>query len=454
MDIWHHLIFRIELITLSIMIFMFSLWLSISLRWIQLRCFKLAWNVLSERIKKFQDINQLTQFEALSMGLSGTLGIGNITVVASVILLAGPGSVFWLLVSAFLGMSVKFCEATLGCKYRNMQSNEMAIGGPMVTLSGLLSSYKYLPSWPLKSIVYINSIAMLIIVLALGNWLQVSQMHYLLASSSQVMLHHEYVVTLIILITFILMVRGQDWGHLSHWVARLVPISLLVYVIFGLSIILMHLDQVMNVIVLIIKDAFQFNQGSERFLFVFSIGMILGMVTHESGLGISSIAHASAKSRNPICQGLVAMLEPFIDTMIICLITAFVLLIAIENGFQLVGLNANNIQYAYMWFIPWFSDVFIGIVCIMTLSCILSSFFYANQLISFICQRSVKPFMLAVFCVLIIIGQSIPFIWLVPAICWILPFVIIPNMYSIIVMLNRIKQDLSVYQQASDRFVN
>jgi AGCS family alanine or glycine:cation symporter len=455
MEIWHQLVFRAELITLSLMIFMFSLWLSYTLRWVQFRSFKLAWRVLFERAQKLKDIHQLSQFEALSMGLSGTLGVGNITVVASVVLLAGPGSVFWLIVSACLGMSFKFCEATLGQKYRSMQANLMAIGGPMVTLNSLLSSGKQNGSSNgFKGVIYVNAIAMLLIVLMLGNCLQVSQMHYLLQHNNEIFFNQDYAIDFVILTVFILIVYGHGWSRLSHWVARLVPISIVLYVVFGLAIILMHLDQVMNVIVLIAKDAFDFSQGYTHFMFVFTTGILLGMVSHESGLGISSIAHASAKGRKPVCQGLVAMLEPFIDTVIICLVTAFVLLIAIENDFQLMGLNAHNIQFAFLWFIPWFGDIFTVIVCMMTLSCMLSSFFYANQLLSFLLQRSAKLSMLVVFCILIVVGQHIPAMWLLPMICWILPFVIIPNMYTIMVMVPSIQQDLMIYQQTSDSLVD
>ncbi|MDG2348719.1 MAG: alanine:cation symporter family protein, partial [Gammaproteobacteria bacterium] len=179
------------------------------------------------------------------------------------------------------------------------------------------------------------------------------------------------------------------------------------------------------------------------------------LISHESGLGISSIAHASAKTDYPVRQGLIAMLEPFIDTILICFLTALVLLMAMDNGFLPIGYASLNVKLAFEYFIPWFGPLFNFIMILMTLSCLVSCYFYVGKLIQYIFNCKLSIYTLTGYCLIMYFGMKLALVDLLPITILLMPLVILPNLVCILIYAKEIKKDLVVFlTNLDDSFIN
>lgn len=451
--IWSYAFYRYELCILAIIIFTFSLWLTFYLRFIQVRYFRYAWSILFDKINQHLDLGEISQIQALSLGLSGTIGIANIAIVSAAIIIAGPGSVLWLIISAFLGMSMKFCESTLGQKFRLFINHQIYIGGPMVTLERLLDDSpskenevsQFFKKKLIRLVTNVYSISLLIIILIFGNLFQINQLVDIFQTYDDSLFIDIKYLPFLLMFLIISLVWNGKYNRLGYFLARVIPIAFSTYIVFSIAIVLLNFDKLLDVVILIFKDAFFITNHGYENLFIFTIGILLGMISHESGLGVSSIAHASAKARYPVRQGLIAMLEPFIDTMLICLLTALVLLIALDDGFMPSGYSSLNIKLAFVHFIPWFSVWFDIIMTLLTLSCLVSCYFYSGKIIQYIFNFKLSIYTLFFYFLLLYSGTQIYLVDLLPIVVFILPFVVIPNVISILLYAKDLKKDLIAY---------
>lgn len=447
--IWSHIFFRYELCVLAIVTFVFGMWLSLYLRFMQVRYFKHAWSNLKAKIDQKIDVGEISQAQALTLGLSGTIGIANISIVSACIIIAGPGSVFWLLLSAFFGMSIKFCEATLGQKYRLLKNNQFYIGGPMVTLDRLLNDTvaenNRFKKYSIHLISTLYTVSLICIILTFGNLFQINQLLDLFYNEGYIAASFIQYVPYALILLIVSLVWNGKFNRLAYFIARIIPLAIITYLIFSVAIIILNLDRLLDIFIIILTDAFTFKGQGYDNLFVFVIGVLLSMISHESGLGISAIAHASAKARYPVKQGFIAMLEPFIDTILICFITSIVLLMALDQGFLPVGYTAMNIKFAFEFFIPWFGSIFNLIMTLLTLSCLISCYFYLGKLIQYMININLSIYTMILYCILIYLGSKIELVNILTLIIWLVPLVIIPNILTIAMHVKEIKQDLVIY---------
>ena len=285
---------------------------------------------------------EISSFQSLTTALSATVGTGNIAGVATAIFVGGPGAIFWMWVSAVFGMATKFAEAFLAIKYR--QKNELGetIGGPMYYIKNGLTS---------KFIVfaYLFATAGMIAALGIGNGVQVN-------SVSQVINNEfgfsTFSIGIVIAILVALVILGgiKSIGNIT---SKLVPVMSLVYILGGLLIIILNANQVGYVFNLIVTSAFTTTAATGGFAgatvwMALRYGVARGVFSNEAGLGSSPIAHAAAKTNNPVKQGMISMLEPLIDTLIVCTITAFVILMSNQwvgeiNGAVLTVASFENL---------------------------------------------------------------------------------------------------------------
>ena len=451
--IWSHVFFRYELCIVAIIIFLFSLWLTIILKCPQIKCFKQAWKSLL--LKFNQDFNQgeFTQAQALTLGLSGTIGIANIAIVSFCVIIAGPGSVLWLMLSAFLGMSLKFCEGTLGQKFRILKCDQLYVGGPMVTISKVLLQDKepsqtrlnLLKNHFLKGVANVYTLALLVMILIFGNVLQMNQLLNIFSSQNQFQFIDINYIPFAMMLLLVSLVWNGKFNRLGYFLSRVLPCAFITYIIFCLVIVLLNLDKILDILIMIWLDAITWTAHGYDNLFIFTIGTLMGMISHESGLGISSIAHASAKTDFPVRQGLIAMLEPFIDTILICFLTALVLLIAMESGFLPTGYASLNVKLAFEYFIPWYGPIFDLIMMLLSISCLVSCYFYVGKLIQYIFNLRLSIYTLIAYCLIIHLGTKLSLIDLLPVTILLLPFVILPNLFCIFIYAKEIKKDLVVF---------
>jgi AGCS family alanine or glycine:cation symporter len=274
-----------------------------------------------------KDPGAINHFQALSAALSATVGLGNIGGVALAIALGGPGAVFWMWVVGFFGMAIKLTEVSLAMLYRNTQDPENPHGGPMwVASKGMALRHPALA--PVGRIVgVIFCLTLLVSTATGGNMFQA----WNVGSITQAYFGVPSVVCGIVLAVLVGMVIIGGIKRIGAVAGRLVPIMVTVYLIGGAYVLIMNADQLLDMFKLIFTSAFSTAEASGAFLggtagYAFLFGMKRALFSNEAGQGSSPIAHAAAKTDEPVREAIVAGLEPFIDTLVVCTFSALVIL--------------------------------------------------------------------------------------------------------------------------------
>ncbi|MFC0444842.1 alanine/glycine:cation symporter family protein [Pseudidiomarina halophila] len=284
----------------------------------QIRFFGHAWKVVTGKFDKKGAKGDTSHFQALSTALSGTVGTGNIGGVALAIFLGGPAALFWMWITAFLGMTTKFVEVTLSHKYRVQTEDGTMAGGPMYYMDRRLN---------MKWLAVIFAIATIISSFGTGNMPQINN----IAQSMQMSFGVDPMLTGGILAILLAMVIIGGIKRIAAVTSRIVPIMGLLYVLGAFSVIFYNLDQIGPSFAAIFTDAFTGSAATGGFLgatfaYAFNRGVNRGLFSNEAGQGSAPIAHASARADEPVSEGLVSILEPFIDTIIVCTLTGLVIL--------------------------------------------------------------------------------------------------------------------------------
>jgi len=265
---------------------------------------------------------EISSFQSLTTALSATVGTGNIAGVATAIYIGGPGAIFWMWVSALVGMATKYAEAFLAIKYREKNAQGETVGGPMYYIkNGLSENYRIFA--------YLFAVAGMIAALGIGNGVQVNSVSQVINNEFGI---SAFVVGLIISLLVALVILGgiKSIGSIT---SKLVPLMSAIYIIGGLWIIILNAHEVSYIFNLIVTSAFTSTAATGGFAgatvwMALRYGVARGVFSNEAGLGSSPIAHAAANTNSPVKQGMISMLEPLIDTLIVCTITAFVILMS------------------------------------------------------------------------------------------------------------------------------
>lgn len=314
-----------------------GIWFTIYLGLPQLRHFPRAWRILAGKETPADSPGDTTHFQALSTALSGTVGTGNIAGVALAIFWGGPAAIFWMWATAFLGMTTKFVEVTLSHKYRIKDEKGEMAGGPMFYMERRLN---------LKWLAVIFAVATIFCTLGSGNLPQINSIAKGLGTSFSIPYWITGLVFAVILGTIII----GGIKRIATFASSVVPFMGTVYVIGALTVIATHFDQILPSLGSIFSYVFTGSAAVGGFLgasfaLAFTKGVGRGLFSNEAGQGSAPIAHASAKGDSPVSEGLVSLLEPFIDTLVICTITALVILASgvwtqkYENDFELSSLE-------------------------------------------------------------------------------------------------------------------
>jgi AGCS family alanine or glycine:cation symporter len=309
-----------------------GLFFTVYLRFPQVRFFTHAWNVLRGKYEKSSDPGDTTHFQALSTALSGTIGTGNIGGVGLAIYIGGPAALFWMWMTAFLGMATKMVEVSLSHKYRVKAANGTMAGGPMYYMEHGLKMH-----W----LAMFFAIATVICSFGTGNLPQINN----IATSVNASFGIAPVITGGLLAVLLGLVIIGGIKRIAHVAATIVPTMAAVYLIGALAVIIMNYDNIIPAFFSIFRDAFTGSAATGGFLgasfaFAFNRGVGRGLYSNEAGQGSAAIAHASAKADEHVSEGMVSLLEPFIDTLVICTITGLVILSSgvwtekFENDFQ------------------------------------------------------------------------------------------------------------------------
>ncbi|SHG34707.1 alanine or glycine:cation symporter, AGCS family [Marisediminitalea aggregata] len=295
-----------------------GLFFTIYLKFPQIRFFTHAWKVVTGKYDHSDDPGDTTHFRALTTALSGTVGTGNISGVAFAIFLGGPAALFWMWATAFLGMTTKFVEVTLSHKYRVQTEDGSMAGGPMYFMDRGLN---------MKWLAVAFAIATVVSSFGTGN---LPQSNGIATSIEATFGFEPWIVGSVLGILLALVILGGI-QRIAAVTARIVPIMAVVYLIGALAVIFANIENIGPSFAAVISDAFTGSAAAGGFLgaslaYAFNRGVNRGLFSNEAGQGSAPIAHAAAKTKEPASEGMVSLLEPFIDTIIICTITGLVIL--------------------------------------------------------------------------------------------------------------------------------
>ncbi|MUH71077.1 AGCS family amino acid carrier protein [Psychrosphaera haliotis] len=309
-----------------------GIFFTIYLKFPQIRYFKHAWKVVTGKYDKKGAEGDTNHFQALSTALSGTVGTGNIGGVALALSIGGPAALFWMWMTAFFGMTTKFVEVTLSHKYRVKTEDGTMAGGPMYYMDRRLN---------MKWLAVLFAIATVVSSFGTGSLPQINN----IAQSMNDSFGFDHMLTGGVLAILLALVILGGIKRIAYITSRVVPVMATLYVIGALSVILYNLENLGPSFISVFQDAFTGSAATGGFVgaafaYAFTKGVNRGLFSNEAGQGSAPIAHAAAKADEPVSEGMVSILEPFIDTIIICTLTGMVILSSgawhekHENDFQ------------------------------------------------------------------------------------------------------------------------
>ncbi len=494
-----------------------GLFLTFAFKFLNLRAFGLAIRTARGKYTPKDAPGQITHFQALTAALSATVGLGNIAGVAVAIGVGGPGATFWMIMMGLFGMTTKFCECTLGVKYRKIDAQGKVHGGGMYYLS---QGLKERGLGGLGRVLAIFFAVMCIgSAIGAGNMFQVNQATAQVSEiSSYFAQDHSMFGTVVpgslLFGILIAVIAGSVIIGGIVWIARvtsiLVPLMCGAYVIGALIIILGNIQLVPAAFAQILKEAFSITALGGGFLGALIQGVQRGAFSNEAGFGSAPIAHSAVKTKKPASEGLVALIEPFTDTVVVCTMTALVLVITgswnvdalakndavalysspakteaivqtIDEGGELsfaggkhedtytevylgeptnkfwvaneditpvVGINRTS--YAFKQELPWFPWLLAVAVVLFAFSTMISWSYYGEQAVIYLCGRRIPSVVLAyklMFCVFSVIG-AVASLKNVLGISDVMFFaMMVPNVLALFILMPVVKRELKDFQQ-------
>jgi AGCS family alanine or glycine:cation symporter len=388
-----------------------ALFFTVYLRLINIRGFLHAIRIVIGKEDKGSDApGEVSHFQALTTAVSGTVGVGNITHVAVAISIGGPGATFWLIVAGFLGMASKFVECTLGVKYRQINADGSVSGGPMFYLDKGLSE-RGLPRLG-KSLAWYYAIFLILACLGAGNMFQANQAYVQFVNvtggeSSFFATRGWLFGSVLAILTALVIIGGIR--SIARVTSKLVPFMALLYVSTAFIVIGVNAAALPGAVVTIVTEAFSPGGVTGGMIAVLILGFRRAAFSNEAGIGSAAIAHSAVRTKEPVTQGFVAMLEPFIDTVVICTLTALVITLTVYDPALLNDGTINGVELtssAFASVIPWFPYVLAVVVMLFAYSTMISWSYYGLEGFIYIFgpKRWAKVMFNSIFCLFVIVG--------------------------------------------------
>ena len=425
-----------------------AIFLTIRMSFINLRMFRHAYHILRGKYVVPGAQGEVTSFQALTTALSATVGLGNIAGVAIAIMIGGPGATFWMIIAGFLGMTSKFTEATLAQMYREVRPDGHIMGGAMEYLSRGLAEKGWAQTGKVLAIIF--CILTIGGSLGAGNAFQVSQA--LGAVKQQVPMFVDMPV-LFGLIMGILVASVIIGGirRIAHTAEAIVPTMVSIYVLACLWIILGNATMIPDAIGKIISLAFSPEAGMGGLIGVLVQGFKRAAFSSEAGIGSAAIAHATAKVKYPVRQGIVALMEPFIDTVVICTMTALVIVITgVYNSPETASLVANKegaalTAYAFGQGISWFPIVLSVSVVLFAFSTMIAWSYYGERCWTYMFgERSAMAYRI-IFIIFVVVGSVTSASNILEFSDLLILAMALPNFIGLYVLHGKVREALSSY---------
>jgi AGCS family alanine or glycine:cation symporter len=430
-----------------------ALFLTLFFKFINLRAFGLALKTVRGKYSKSDDPGEITHFQALSSAVSATVGLGNIAGVAIAINMGGPGAMFWIVIMGLLGMTSKFAECTLGLKYRQIDKAGNVLGGPMLYLS------RGLADRGMGSLG--RTLAVIFAVLCIGGAMGGGNMYQINQATSQLvnvtggegsfMDANRWLFGLFVAVVVGLVIIGGI-TRIAKVTSKLVPFMTITYVVGCIVVIVEHFDKIVPTVGLVFSSAFDGDAVAGGAVGVMLIGIQRAVFSNEAGVGSAPIAHAAAKTKYAASEGLVALLEPFIDTVVICSMTAFVVICTgdyLDTGKDGITMTSESFSSV----IPWFKYVLSVAVILFALSTLISWSYYGLQASKFLFGKSkqVDISYKLLFCGVIVVGAAMAPGNVINFSDAALLAMCFPNLIGVFILLPVVKKELKKFMDFSGR---
>ena len=361
-----------------------GVYLTFKMGFVNLRMFKHSFDIVRGRYKTKDDRGLITPFQSLSTALSATVGIGNIAAVSIAITLGGPGAAFWMILAGFLGMTLKFTEVTLSVKHREFLPDGTIMGGGMEYLSRGVAE-KGMPTLG-KYLAIVFAFFMVLGALGAGNLFQISQSLAIVQTHIPYIHEHGYVFGIFMaFITGLVIIGGIK--RIAHVAEAIVPLMVIFYLLMVSWVLYVHFADIPHTFGLIVSEAFHPTAVAGGVAGAMVQGFQRAVFSNEAGLGSAGIAHSVAKVKYPIRQGMVSLYEPFIDTVIVCTMTALVVILtgAYAGGTEALDLAIAAKQgsvitsTAFGSVVSWFPNILGIAIFLFAFSTMISWSYYGER---------------------------------------------------------------------------
>lgn len=422
-----------------------GLYLLIRSQFLPFRYLGHAISVLRGKYDDPNDPGQISHFKALTTALSSTIGMGNIAGVALAISVGGPGAMFWMWVSAIVGMATKFFTSSLAIMYRGKDSNGDIQGGPMYfIIEGLGKNWKFLA-------VFFSLVGMLgaLPVVNVNQLKQAINDILLIPNGIEVTVETNRIIAAVLVVFTTIVILG-GLKRISTIASKMVPSMVLLYFVLVLIILGVNYTEVPKYFMLIFTDAFEANFVKEEAAFGGMLGALLllgikrGAFSNEAGIGTAPMAHGAAKTDEPIREGLVAMLGPVIDTLIVCTLTALAILVT--GVWQTTsGTGVSLTAAAFEDALPYGQYLLMICVFIFSISSLFSYAYYGTKCMSFLIGADKKQYYNVLYISSIIIAATTDFEPMINFIDGIFALMAIPTMLATIILAPKVVKELKAY---------
>ena len=420
-----------------------ALFFTLRMGFINIRGFKHAIDLARGKYDDPDAPGQVTHFQALATAVSGTVGLGNIAGVAVAVSLGGAGATFWMIVCGLLGMSMKFVECTLGVKYRDILPDGRVFGGPMNYLRYGFEKRN------MKG--FGKVLAAMFAVLAVGasfgggNMFQANQAFEQMSGQFPVLAGHGFYFGIATAVLVGVVIIGGI-NSIAKVTGRVVPIMASLYIVAALAVIIMNIQNIGPAFSAIVDGAFSPSALKGGIIGVLVVGFQRAAFSNEAGVGSAAIAHSTAKTNHPPSEGFVALLEPFIDTVVVCTLTALVLIFT--GMHEVEGLaGAQLTSDAFGSQISWFPYVLALAVFLFAFSTMISWSYYGMRAWTYLFGKSKKIEFIykMLFLVFVIVGASVSLGAVLDFSDMMILAMSFPNIIGLYMMSGEVKIDLSAY---------
>lgn len=357
-----------------------AIFFTLRFQFVNFRSFRHSIDCVRGRYTDPNEAGEISHFQALAAALSATVGLGNIAGVAIAVGVGGPGAVFWMIVAGFLGMSSKFAECSLAQKYRIIGDDGHVRGGPMIYLRDGLRDL----GWPKLGAVLSTVFAFMCIGGSFGggNMIQSNQSYAIVADQVPWFTAHPAIGSVLFGLVMSIAVGLVIVGgirRIGEVAGVLVPVMCILYVAAGLVIVMVHADRVPAAFGTIIGSAFSLQAGFGGFVGVLIQGFRRAAFSNEAGVGSAAIAHSAARTDEPLREGMVALLEPFIDTIIVCTTTGLVIVVTGAWNNPAAGQNIAMTAWAFGTVLPAYTIILSITAVLFAFSTMISWSYYGER---------------------------------------------------------------------------